>query len=578
MAPYNKSNGDITGGRISIVVVAIFFISFALLFRLFQKSILEHKQYLAMAEDQYYIKQVDPSQRGKIYAQDFSTKQNYPIATNIEKYSITIVPRNVKDKNELAKKLAPLLSMDAKDLFNQINNDKAYLPPIQHKLEKEKIDKIIDSGINLTGVYILPENVRYYPEDNLASQILGFVNSEGKGNYGIEGYYDDQLRGRGGMTIGEKDTLGRIISVVEKEDVKDGTDLVLTIDHNAQFMAEQILKNAIQKYQADNGSLIVMESNTGKIVAMASSPDFNPNNFNQVSKDQQNLFLNPVISNVYEPGSIFKPLIMSAAVNEAKVEPDTEGVFSNFTTVQGYEIHTAQDKAFGRETMTQVLENSDNVAMIWVADQLGNDTMFKYLDSYGFGHKTGIDLEGETTGSILQLKKWKDIDRATMSFGQGISTTPLQMLEAINAIANNGVMMKPYIVDKMVRPEKGESVTQPKEVGKIISEDTSNKLKAMMVSVVVRGHGKKAQVSGYNIAGKTGTAQVPKPASEGGGYYDDKHVGSFAGFFPADNPRFSMLVKLDNPKNTDWAEASAAPTFGEMAKWMLDYYQIPPSQ
>src|SRR3990167_8485459 len=185
--------------------------------------------------------------------------------------------------------------------------------------------------------------------------------------------------------------------------------------------------------------------------------------------------------------------------------------------------------------MTQVLENSDNVAMIWVGNQLGNETMYKYLDDFGFGHKTGIDLSSETTGSIMELKKWRDINRATISFGQGVSVTPLQIVMAISTIANNGVMMKPYVLDKMSRSEQGDVITNPEEIRRIFSEDAAQKLTGMMVSVVVRGHGKKAGVSGYKVAGKTGTAQIPKPSSEGGGYWEDRHIGSFAGFFPADN-------------------------------------------
>lgn len=576
--PYTQAKNDHWSRRISILMMAIFFIAGILLFRLFQKSILEHQHYLALAKEQYYIQEENPSQRGKIYAQDFAAHDQYPIATNMEKYAVSVVPRNIKNKPEMAEKLAPILEMDKEEIFNQINNDKPYIPPLKRKLEKEKINQIFELKINLTGVYIMPESIRYYPEENLASHLLGFVNAEGKGNYGIEGYYDEQLRGRGGMMIGEKDTLGRVISMVQTEEVRDGTDLLLTIDHNVQYIAEQKLRKAIEKYQADDGSIIIIEPQTGKIIAMAASPDFNPNKFNEIPQEQQSIFLNPVIGHVWEPGSIFKPIVMSAALNEGKVEPDTEGYFTNMVVVQGYEIHTAQDKAFGRETMTQVLENSDNVAMVWVADQIGNETMYKYIDDYSFGHKTGIDLEGETTGSVLELKEWRDIYRATMAFGQGISLTPLQMVSAIAAIANNGFLMKPYVVEKMVRPEKGESITQPQEIRRVLSEDTANKLKGMLVSVVERGHGKKAAVEGYKIAGKTGTAQIPKPAEEGGGYYDDKHTGSFAGFFPADNPKFAMLVKLTDPKNTEWAESSAAPTFGEMAKWLLDYYQIPPGE
>lgn len=575
--PYQADSTDIYSKRISYVVAIFFVIAAILLFSLFKKSILEHGRYLALAKNQYYIEKENPSKRGTIYATDITSPDGvYPLATNVEKYSVSVIPKNIKDKEDASEKLSQILGMNESEIFEKINNDKPYIPPLKKHLDKADADKIIDQ--KLAGVYIESEDTRYYPENNLAGQVLGFVNADGQGNYGVEGYYDDQLRGRGGTIEGEKDTLGRLISVVKEEEVRDGTDLVLTIERNVQYMAEEKLKQAIDQFKADDGSITIIEPQTGKILAMAGYPNYDPNKYSEVPENEQKVFLNPVISNVYEPGSIFKPIIMSAALNEGKVEPDTEGTFSNMTSVQGYEIHTAQDKAFGKETMTQVLENSDNVAMVWVADLLGNETMYKYLMDYGIGQKTGIDLTGETTGYVSELESWNDITRATVSFGQGMSVTPLQVLMATAAVASNGKMVKPYVVDKMVRPEQGEAITSTVEGKQVISQEAAQKLNGMLVSVVERGHGKQAGVSGYKVAGKTGTAQIPKPPSEGGGYYEDKHIGSFAGFFPADNPRFAMLVRLSNPKNTEWAESSAAPTFGAMAKWLLDYYQIPPNQ
>src|SRR3990167_2217076 len=380
--PYRETNGDHSGKRISTLTLIVFFVSAILLFKMFQKSVLEHSQYAALAKNQYYIKEENPSKRGKIYAQDITAIDGkYPLAINVEKFGVNVIPKNIKDKNETAKQLAIILQMAERDIFDKINNNKPYIPPLARKIEKDVADKIIN--LDLAGVYMQSENYRYYPEDNLASQLLGFVNSEGAGNYGVEAYYNDLLRGRGGEVEGEKDTLGRIISIVKQEEVRDGTDLVLTIERNVQYMAQEKLKAAIEKYQADDGVVIIVEPQTGKIIAMVTLPDFNPNKYNELKQEDQKLFLNPAIANVFEPGSIIKPLIMGIALNEGKIQPDTEEIFSNFTVVQGYEIHTAQDKAFGKETMTQVLENSDNVAMIWVADKLGNDEMYKYLQRFG---------------------------------------------------------------------------------------------------------------------------------------------------------------------------------------------------
>jgi cell division protein FtsI/penicillin-binding protein 2 len=574
---YAKSNYDLSEfslKRISYLMIGIFFVGAILFCKLFQTSVIEYPKYKLVADSQRTVKKQVYAKRGEIFAQDNAEGELYKLATGDEKYSISVVPKNVKDKQLVAKDLAFNLSLDEKDIFDKINNNKLYVPPILHRADADLTSKIEE--LNLIGVLITPEDSRVYPENNLASHVLGFVNMEGEGKYGIEGYYNKELKGSNGIIEGEKDALGDLITLDSLNNlVNNGDDLVLTIDHNVQFVAEQKLAQAIEKYSADSGSIIVMNPKTGAILAMTGNKNFNPNKFNEVKKEDQGSFLNPTISDVWEPGSIIKPITMAMAINEGKIEPDTTGDFSNMIKIGKYEIHTAQDKAFGHETMTQCLENSDNVCLSWVADQLGNESMNNYLDLFGFSKKTGIDVSGETTGFIPNLKDWRDINRATISFGQGISTTPLQMLTAISAIANDGKLMKPYLVDKIINGNDQEIVTNASVVREAIKKETADKVKAMMVSVVELGHGKKAKVEGYSVAGKTGTAQVPDP---NGGYYTDRHVGSFAGFFPADNPQFSMIVKLDNPKNVDWAEASAAPVFGEMASYLLGYYEIAPTQ
>lgn len=559
--------------RLSYLMIVIFLLSFVLLVKLFSKSVIEHKNYQALAKSQYMVKREIPARRGKIFAQDFASKQNFPLAINVEKYAVSVVPKNVSNKSKVAQELAKVLEMDEKEIFNKINNDKLYIPPLKKRLEKELAEKIV--SLNLTGVIIIEEDIRFYPEKNLASQVLGFVNAEGEGKYGLEGYYNEELIGHSGIVEAEKDTFGRFISTDTSQIAQNGSDLILSIEHNLQFITEQKLREAMEKYQAEDGSITIINPKTGAILAMANAKDFDPNKFNEVPQDMQNLYMNPVISSVWEPGSIFKPLIMSIAINEGKVQPDSEEVFSNMTVVQGYEIHTAQDKSFGKETMTQCLENSDNVCMVWVANKLENNTIYKYLRDFGVGVKSDIDLDTETTGYLLDQKKWKDINRATISFGQGVSLTPLQALMAISAIANDGRLLKPHLVDKIIKFNNEEIEIQPKIIKEVLSTETAAKLRAMMVSVVENGHGKKAKVKGYKIAGKTGTAQVPNPE---GGYFEDQHIGSFVGFFPADNPQFAMLVKFDKPKNVEWAESSAAPVFGDIAAWILNYYQIPPTE
>ena len=266
---------------------------------------------------------------------------------------------------------------------------------------------------------------------------------------------------------------------------------------------------------------------------------------------------------------------MAAALNEGVVTPETTETFGNSVVVDGWTINTAQNKAFGKETMTQVLENSDNVAMVWVTEKLGREKYFDYLTKFGFDAKTGVDLQGEADPKLLPLKDWRPINLATLSFGQGIALTPLQLTAAYAALGNSGKLFWPHLVTAFRTPDGEERRVDPKEVRTIISSEVSDKITAMLVSVVENGHGKRARVAGYKVAGKTGTAQVPSPD---GGYDESKHVGSFCGYAPVPNPLFAMCVKLDTPRNVDWAEASAAPVWGEIAGWILARYGVPSSE
>lgn len=312
------------------------------------------------------------------------------------------------------------------------------------------------------------------------------------------------------------------------------------------------------------------------ILAMANSPTYNNNEYELVKSEDNSVYKNSAIADIWEPGSIFKPIIMGIAMTEKLIEPSTEGVFSNMVSVTGYEIHTATDKAFGRETMTQVLENSDNVAMVWVGDKIGTDKMFEYMEKMKIDKKVGIDLDTESQGKLVERKNWRDVTRATTTFGQGFALTPLKMIQLYATLANGGKMVLPHIVDTIINDRGEEQKIETKELDQIFDKETTQKVTDMLVSVVEKGHGKKAGVPGYKIAGKTGTAQIPNP--EGRGYLEDGHIGSFAGYFPANNPKYALLVKLDTPQTVKFAESSAAPTFGIIAQWLLNYEGILPDQ
>jgi len=453
------------------------------------------------------------------------------------------------------------------------------------KIEDLEIDgnamTILNHGqkkeFKIDGIGFSESSFRFYPEGNIGSNILGFVGYVGdkqQGRYGLEEFFDQELAGSPGSIKIERDAKGDPIIINDREYNKanDGSDLILTINRSIQFMACQKLDEAVARHGADGGSVIILEPNTGAVLAMCSNPDYDGNNF----KDVENIkdFTNPAIFSQYEPGSIFKVITMAMALDQEKVTPQTTYNDTGQVVISKYTIENSDKKANGVQTMTEVLEKSLNTGAIFAMRSIGPDLFSEYVKKFGFGEKTGIELEGESKGDIKNLVKKPvgELYAATASFGQGMAVTPIQMVSAFLALANNGVMMQPYIVKEIVRPDGTKTETQPKIIGRVVSEKAATILGGMMVNVVENGHGKLAGVKGYYVAGKTGTAQVP---AKNGGYQAGAHIGSFAGFAPADNPKFVMLVRIDQPRDVQWAESSAAPLFGELAEYMLNYWQVP---
>jgi len=564
--------------RIKFIAFFFLFLSLVLIIRLFQKQVLESRNYLVQAKSQQQFSKIELAQRGKIYFHDSADDltKSYAMAYDIKNFSIFVVPKNVKDKHSVASKLAPFAGTSEMIIYDQINNDKTYLPALKKGLSYDDADKI--EALELPGVYVLPEYKRYYPEGDFSGQILGFVDGEGNGKYGLEGFYDKELKGSSGKITGEKDTLGRVISLLSEEAPRDGTSYLLSVDRSVNFYMYQALKEAVESYQAESGLAVAVDIKTGKIIGMVSVPTFDPNKFQDYANaGQQELFKNPTIANTYEPGSIFKPIIVASGLDSGKITPDSASTFGAMVTVQGYTIHTAEDKAFGHENIGDILKHSDNVGMVWVGSQIGSPTIYDYLSKFSLSEKTGIDLTGENIGIIQPLKDWGEIGRATISFGQGISVTPIQLAMAYAAIANKGIMMKPQIVDKIIQNDGKVADIEPVEVRRVISENTASDLTKMLIGVVEEGYGKKAGVPGFWVAGKTGTAQIPNQDKPG--YQEGVFIHSFAGFAPANDPRFALLVKLDKPKNAKFAESSVAPVFGNIASYLLNYYyRIAPSR
>lgn len=449
-----------------------------------------------------------------------------------------------------------------------------------------KDDKLLMAGadgkqapVEMPGLDFLMKIYRYYPENSIGSNMLGFVSyadDKAKGQYGLEGFFNEELTGAAGSIKTDRSAGGQLIIVNDREyeKAKNGTDLVLTIERTIQFEACRKLSEAVEKHGADSGSVIIIEPESGAILAMCSSPDFDGNNYRDV--EDMSVYNNPVIFGQYEPGSIFKALTMAMGLDQEKITPETTFNDTGVVKISKYEIKNSDKKAYGVVNMNRVLEESLNTGSIFVMRKVGPDNFTEYVKNFGFGEKTGIELEGESAGNINSLTKEKmnkELYAATASFGQGITVTPLQMVSAFGAIANGGMLVKPHLVKEMVNADGQKIETQPKQIRRVISERASMILGGMLVNVVENGHGKRAGVKGYYVAGKTGTAQVSK--GQGKGYEENAHIGSFAGFAPANDPAFAMLVRIDNPRDVEWAESSAAPLFGDIAEFLLNYLQIP---
>ncbi|HBB36428.1 MAG: peptidoglycan glycosyltransferase, cell division protein FtsI (penicillin-binding protein 3) [Candidatus Moranbacteria bacterium GW2011_GWC1_45_18] len=564
-----------TNFRIYVLVVFIFATAGIVVFRLYTLQVLAHSYYQELASDQHKVFDDLVPRRGEILVKD--TDGYYPVAVNKELNLVFAVPREVENPEETARQIAPILELDEWEIEDKLDQPGVWYAVLKHKVDERKAEEIREKG--LKGIYFSPENERFYPGGTFASQIVGFVGSDGnqtKGRYGLEAYWEKELTGREGSLEQERDTGGRWISIGDRTVVpaENGADIYLTIDHTIQYRAEMAIKKSVEKFSADGGTIVVQEPRTGAVLAMASWPTFNANDFSKV--EDMSVFSNPAVSGTYECGSVFKPITMAAGIDAKVVMPDTTYTDTGAVSEAGYTIKNSDGKANGVQTMTQVLEKSLNTGVIFVEKLLGNLRFYEYVKNFGFGEKTGIETIGEVPGNISGVAELRSINSFTASFGQGISMTPLQLVNAFTVIANGGELLKPYLVEKIVKGNEEEIKTQPREERRVMSREASLDLARMLVSVVQNGHGKRAGVPGYLVAGKTGTAQIPK--KEGGGYDENAHVGSFAGFAPAYDPKFVMLVKLDNPKNVEWAESSAAPTFGEMAKFMLDYFGVEPTE
>lgn len=558
-----------------LITVFIFFI----ILRLYNIQIISHSSYFAQAANQHGSQSMIEPKRGQIYLSAGNQKQPVLAATNISMNLVYAIGKQMTDneKKQAADKLESVLHIPRVEILNKLSSGNQSYLPLKHELTEAESKTI--ENLNLKGIKLEPEIVRYYPDKNLASQVLGFLGYKGNdrvGQYGIEGEFEEQLAGHAGVVSLAPNIAKTLLSLGSTGDTPahDGSDIYLTIDPAIQFKAQQVLNQSVKQHNADFGSVVVVNPKSGQVMAMVNSPDFDPNDYNKVSS--ASVYNNGAISSDYEPGSVFKAITMAIGIDQGKVSPQSTYNDTGELVFDQFKIKNSDGKAHGIQTMTQVLDESLNTGAAFVEQQVGQSVFRDYVKKFGFGKLVGVDLPGEVKGNIENLNSKGDVFFATASFGQGLTATEVQLIQAYTAFANGGKMMKPYVVDKIVHPDGSVDQKGPEQIGQIIDSKTASTMSAMLVDVVENGHGKRAAVKGYYIGGKTGTAQVANVGRSG--YDTNKTIGSFIGYGPVDNPAFLMLVRIDNPKDVTFAESSAAPVFGELASFILNYLQVPPSR
>lgn len=566
--------------KIRILLVTFFLLFVCLSARLFYWQVVVADELSQKAQGQYNSSTVTNAPRGNIMASDGSF---WVIRNNV--WQIAANPKTIKNKPEfIASYLAPLLTENKEDMASvsamtqKINNlllkNNSSWVLIANKVN-DSVKKNIQS-MNIDGLIFNQNEGRFYPEASTAAQILGFVgkDSEGQdvGYFGLEGYYNLPLSGKPGFVALEKDAKGVPILLRGKKEISaiKGVNLITGIDKRIQILIETKLNDGIVKYGAKGGSITVMDPYTGKILAMASSPSFDPSKFTQYSNE---LFKNPIISDTFEPGSIFKPIVMAAALDGNYIEPNTKcDICDGPLNVDGYQIKTWNNKYRANSTMTEVLVESDNVGMSFVAQKMGVDVFQDYIEKFGIGEKTGIDLQGEAVMSLRKRGTWSNVDLDAASFGQGVATTGIQIVRAVAAIANGGYLVNPHVVTE-IQGDGWKNKLEIQEPKRIISQKAAMEAAQMMVDAANIGESKWAKIPGFdNVAVKTGTAQIPVA-----GHYDAKNTNhSFVGFAPVGKPKFIMLVTLQSPQSSLWAAETAAPLWYNIARDIFPYLGVQP--
>ncbi|EIJ81597.1 stage V sporulation protein D [Bacillus methanolicus PB1] len=544
--------------RLTIALIAGIFIFFIIDLRLGYVQFFLGNMLTDRAKDSWSRNIPFEPERGEIM-----DRNGVLLATNVSAPTVYAVPRQIENPAETAEKLAEVLNMPKEKAYKLITKTASSVRiPEGRKISHEKAKEI--RALGLKGIYIGEDSKRHYPFGSYLSHVLGFAGADNQGLMGLELYYDKELKGKKGSVKFYADAKGKRMNDMadDYEPPIEGLDLKLTIDTKIQTIVERELDIAQAKYNPDGIIAIAMNPNTGEILAMASRPDFDPANYKNVAPEIYNRNL-PVWS-TYEPGSTFKIITLAAALEEGKVDLEKEHFHDpGFVKVGGARLRCWKRGGHGSQTFLEVVQNSCNPGFVELGQRLGKEKLFSYIKKFGFGEKTGIDLQGEGTGILFDLDKVGPVEQATTAFGQGVSVTPIQQVAAISAAINGGTLYTPYVAKELIDPRTGKVVMKNSPVAKrkVISEETSKKMRYALESVVAQGTGGKAFVDGYRVGGKTGTAQK----AVNGRYLENNHIVSFIGFAPADAPELVVYVGVDNPKGTvQFGGVVSAPIVGSI--------------
>lgn len=554
--------------RVRIVIVFVSFVLFlsVLCLRAYHMQVLERGRYLTIAQKQYYERMINlASARGRIY-----DTHGRELAVSVKVNSLYAQPEKIVNKSATAAKLAPILGKGVDEVNALLSSPKPFVW-LQRKITPAQQERI--EALHIDGIGFIPESRRFYPNFETASHILGFVGTDSQGLAGIEVAYERELKPTRDHVVLERDALGRLIYIPERQkEMTAPHDLHLTIDLRIQYIAERELRREVIEQGAAGGIAMVMEPATGRVLAMAIYPPFNPNLFEAYDPER---WRNRAVTDPFEPGSLMKVFLLAGALNEGiTTENDIIYCENGAQQVMGHTIHDITPR--GWLSIRDVICYSSNIGSYKMAKKLGGDRYYRYLVAFGFTEATGIDLASESVGEVRPPASWSPVDFAIMSFGQGMAVTPVQVLNALCAIANGGQLMRPYIVER-ITDENGEVVKENTPVSKrrVLSPEVCKRVTSVMVDVVSKGTGMRASIPGYDVAGKTATAQKFDPKTSS--YAKDKAIASFMGFLPAQAPRVAILVVIDEPKRNPYGGATAAPCFRRIAEGVIQHLGIPPS-